>query len=185
MKRIICLLLVVIFLTGCGKENSAMEQAMRFRSSLLQAKTVSFDAAITADYGDVLHSFQMSCQWDSDEMKFTVVEPVSISGITGAISQDSGKIVFDDQALFFDTMADGMITPVSAPWVVMVAMQSGYIKGAGAQNNGYIIQLDDSYKENALHINLELNSDRIPSLAEIFYEGRRVLSINFENFIIL
>ena len=159
---------------------------MKFRNSLLQTTSVSFDAAITADFGDILHSFQMNCQWDStSEMKFTVLEPDSISGITGTISQDSGKIAFDDQALLFETMADGMITPVSAPWVVMVAMQSGYIKGAGVQNDGYIIQLDDSYKENALRVNLGMNSDYNPQFAEIFYDGRRVVSINFENFTML
>ena len=186
MKRIICLLLVVMFLTGCSKENSAMEQAIGFRNSLLQATSVSFDAAITADFGNVLHSFRMNCQWDSsNEMRFIVLGPDTISGIAGTISQDSGKITFDDQALFFEIIADGVITPVSAPWVVMSAMKSGYIKGAGVQNNGYIIQLDDSYNENALRVNLEMNSDFVPEFAEIFYDGRRVVSTYFENFTIL
>ena len=186
MKRIICALLLVILLAGCDDKNTAMDQALEFRNSLLNAGSVSFNAAITADFGDILHSFKMSCHWDrSSVIKFTVLEPVSISGITGTISSDNGKITFDDQALLFDTLADGMITPVSAPWVVMMAMQSGYIKGAGIQDDGYIIQLDDSYKEKTLHINLNMTLDCIPDFAEIFYDGRRVVSISFENFTIL
>ncbi len=163
-----------------------MEQALKFRRSLLQASAGTFDAVITADFESTLQSFKMNCQWDStDQMKFTVLEPNSISGITGTISQDNGKIAFDDKALFFETIADGQITPVSAPWVMMLAMKSGYIKGAGVNESGYLFQLDDSYKENSLNLNLQMNNDCVPIFAEIFYDGRRVVSITLENFTIL
>ena len=186
MKRFIGLLLIVVLLTGCGKENNAMEQAIKFRNSLLQSSTASFDAEITAEYEDILLSFKMNCVWNSaDQMKFTVLQPESISGISGIIAQENGKIEFDEKALFFDVMADGTITPVSAPWFVLRAMSSGYIKGAGERDNGYIIQLDDSYQENALNINLQMNDECSPKFAEVFYNGRRVVSISFENFTIL
>lgn len=163
-----------------------MVQALKFRNTLLQSKAVTFDAVITADYESIIHTFKMNCQCDfTDQMKFTVLEPSSISGITGTISQDNGKIEFDDKALLFDTIADGQITPISAPWVMMLAMKSGYIKGAGTNEDGYLFQLDDSYKENALSLNLQMNKDCLPIFAEVFYDGRRVVSISIENFAIL
>lgn len=186
MKRLIGLLLVVTLLTGCNKSSSAMDQALKFRDLLLRSGSGTFDAVITADFGDILHVFKMNCQWDSsDNMKFCVLEPETIAGVSGIIYQNNGKITFDDKALLFDTMADGSISPVNAPWVVLLAMRSGYIKGAGSNPDGCIIQLNDSYKENALNVNLQINDDCIPAFAEIFYDGRRVVSINFENFTML
>lgn len=163
-----------------------MEQALKFRNSLLQSDGGTFNVEITADFEDIIHSFKMNCEWDStDQMKFTVLEPESISGIAGTISQDNGKIEFDDKALFFDMMADGTITPVSAPWFVLRAMRSGYIKGAGVNEAGYLVQLNDSYRDDALNVNLQMNTDCSPVFAEVFYNGRRVVSIRFENFTIL
>ncbi|MBR3978069.1 MAG: hypothetical protein IKJ94_00405 [Oscillospiraceae bacterium] len=163
-----------------------MEQALKFRNSLQQASSVSLDAVITADYESIIHTFKMNCLWDTgDQMKFTVLEPDSISGIAGTISQESGKILFDDKALFFETMADGQVSPISATWLMMRAMKSGYIKGAGSSEGGYLVQLDDSYNENALNLNLQLNEACEPMSAEIFYDGRRVVSISVENFKIM
>lgn len=186
MKRLIGILLSVVLLLGCSKENAGLKRALEFRNSLLQSTGGTFDAVITADYLDILHTFKMNCKWDSlGEIQFTVLQPDSISGITGIISNDTGKILFDDKALFFDTMADGMVSPVSAPWVALLAMRSGYIKGVGESDCGYRIELDDSYKQKALNVNLEMNTDFIPLSAEIYYDGRRVVSISFEHFAIL
>lgn len=186
MKRYFCFLLIVVLLCGCNKNNSAMERALKFRNSLLQASSVTFDTVITADYESTIHTFKMNCQWDStDQMKFTVLEPSSISGVSGTISRDNGKILFDEKALFFETIADRQITPISAPCVMMLAMKSGYIKGAGNSEDGYLIQLNDSYKENALDLNLQMNNDCEPIFVEVFYDGRRVVSLSIENFTIL
>jgi len=37
---------------------------------------------------------------------------MTISGITGSLSQNGGKLTFDDKALAFDVMADGLVSPV-------------------------------------------------------------------------
>lgn len=186
MKRFFALVLVVMTLTACGKKNTALDNALSFRKSLLSAEGCSFDAVITADYGDVIYNFKLGCRSEGEnELAFTVLQPEAIAGITGTIDQDGGNIIFDDKALFFNTMADGQISPISSPWLMLRTLKSGYIKGAGNSANGEYIQIYDSYKEDALLLNYWLHENNIPNFAEIYWQGRRVVSIEIENFEIL
>lgn len=186
MKRLFALIFVVMTLTACGKKNTALDNALSFRKSLLSAKGCSFDTTITADYGDVVYNFKVRCQSDEkNELAFTVLQPETIAGITGTIDQDGGNITFDNKALFFNTMADGQISPISAPWLMLRTLKSGYIKGAGNSTNGEFIQIYDSYEEDALLLNYWLHENNVPNFAEIFWQGRRVVSIKIENFEIL
>ena len=55
---------------------------MKFRETLLAAQSCSFDAEITADYGDSLNQFRMGCQADSSgTIAFEVLAPETITGI--------------------------------------------------------------------------------------------------------
>ena len=87
MKKLAALLLALLMLTGCSKTRDMLDKAMTLRADLLACESCSFDAAITADYGDELHNFAMHCIGDNDgNLEFTVSEPESIAGITGVIS---------------------------------------------------------------------------------------------------
>ena len=41
--------------------------------------------------------------------------------------------------------------------------------------------MDDSYEENALNLDVWLDSEDIPQRADICYAGKRILSLNLEN----
>lgn len=182
MKKWITLLLVLTTLYGCTSKNEALDRAMTLRAELL-AKNVSFDTQITADYGDVSYQFSMGCQIQTDgTMTFSVLAPESIQGITGTVSGSGGKLTFDESALAFDLMADGLITPVSAPWVMMKALRGGYLSGCGIEEDKIRISVDDSYAEDALHLEVWLDEQDKPCEAEIYWQGRRLLTLTVTNF---
>ena len=163
-----------------------MKYALQLRSDLQASLGCCFDAKITADYGDILYHFLLNCQTQGNgDLGFTVVEPEAISGIRGTISQEGGKILFEDKALFFEEVAQTGITPVAAPWLMLKALKSGYIKGAGLTDSGTLVQIDDSYSGSALNVNLNLDHNHLPYFAEMFYNNRRIMSIEIENFAIL
>ena len=125
MKRIICMILMLFLLSGCSGDSGNMDRAMALRGKL-QQKEISFDATITADYGDKIHTFSVQCQADvQGNLKFTVTEPETIAGISGSVAKGSGKLTFDDQVLAFDILADGLISPVSGPWVMVETLRGG------------------------------------------------------------
>lgn len=185
MKRIIAIVLMVL-MVGCSKADTALDQAITLRNRLLDGNGCSFDAVITADYGEKLYTFSLNCQADAaGNLAFTVTEPKSISGITGTISDSGGKLTFDDQALAFEMLADGQVTPVSAPWLFLKTLRSGYLNAAGRDGEHTKLIIDDSYEENPIQLDIWLDENMIPIRGEILWQGRRVVSLSVNNFQIL
>lgn len=186
MKRIPALLLVLLLLSGCANARNQIDRALFLRTRLLQGEGCSFTARITADYGEQLHTFTLDCKGDHlGNLIFTVAEPETIAGITGLISTEGGKLTFQDTALEFPLLADGQVTPISAPWLLLKTLRGGYLTGAGEEGNLLRLTVDDSYEEDALHLDIWLNGENMPVQADILYDGRRILSLAIAEFQIL
>lgn len=179
------LILCAVLLTGC-KGDDTLSKAFSLRESVLAAEGCSFDARITADYGDKIYVFGMQCRFDTaGNLTFTVSEPDSIAGISGTIHENGGKLTFDDQMLAFPLIADEQLSPVSAPWVFMKALRSGYIHSS-AQGEDYTqLCIDDSYQEDAMQVDVFLSTSGQPYRAEILWKNRRILSLEITGFAFL
>ena len=185
MKKAGICFLLVCFLTGCSGASKEIERGMALRAQLLKAASCSFDTEITADYGDRIYQFSLSCQGDSQgNVTFAVTAPESIAGITGRIDHGAGQLCFDDAALQFDLMADGQVTPVSAPWILLKTLRGGCLTAAGQEEDLLRLTMDDSYAEDALRMEIWLNGNDLPVRGEIYYGGRRILSLDVKNFVL-
>ena len=186
MKRVLAVLMILLTLTGCTGRRGDLDRALGLRDGLLKGNGCAFETVITADYGDKIYSFRMNCRADSTGIvEFEVMHPETIAGISGTLSNEGGKLTFDDQALMFEMLTDGQITPVSAPWLFVHTLRSGYIKACGNDGNGLYIQIDDSYNEDALHLDVFTNENDMPIRVELLWQGRRIVSMDVENFTIL
>lgn len=175
--------MVFFLFTGCTKNSSHMSKALTMREKLIQANCCCFDVKIVADYEDYLYTFDLQCEFkQSSDLFFTVVAPESIKGLSGIISSDGGKLTFDKEVLAFPTLADGQISPVSAPWVFINTLKSGYIRACGMDNNGYLLTIDDSYQENALQLDILTDHNFTPIQADILWQGRRILALTISNY---
>ena len=186
MKRIILLIIALAaLLAGCQSEHH-IDRVMTLRKKLLAGNGCSFTTVVSADFGDKIFQFTMDCTADSDgKINFVITKPETIAGISGQISSEEGKLLFDEQVLSFDLLTDGLVTPVSAPWLLVRTLRGGYIDGGGKDNDLYLFQIDDSYEENPLRLDIWLNEDGIPVNADIIWDGRRVVSLTVDNFRIL
>lgn len=186
MKRLLVLLLLVFALSGCKGSAEPLDQAVALRKDILSSNGCSFTATITADYVDVTYNFAVDCAVDKDgKLNFTVTEPESIAGITGTVSPEGGKLTFDDHALAFPVLADGELSPVSGPYIFMKALRGGYINGCGEDADLIRVSVDDSYEQDALHLDLWLDKNNLPVQADIHWQGRRVLLLQVADFKIL
>ncbi len=182
MRRILAILTTLLMLCGCSQSDSRMDQALSMRDAILSGNGCQFGVTITADYQDVYYVFAMDCHVDSTgKLTFEVKEPETICGITGIISAEEGKLTFDDKVLIFATMAEGYITPVSAPWLFINALRGGFIKGCAQEDNGILITIDDSYMDEAIQLNIRTVDD-VPVFTEIIWKNRRVVTMNVETF---
>ena len=106
---------------------------------------------------------------------------MEIEGIRGTVSGTEGTVEFDDTVLAFPLMADGRLSPLSGPWVLMKAIRSGNILAAGQDGDLIHLTIDDSYGDNALSVDLWVEDGAVRE-AEIAWEGRRCLTMTVEDF---
>lgn len=183
MKRLLVIMLVLICLSGCDSDGSGMDRALKIREQMITGKGYRFTANITADYGDKIYTFVLDCSSEGkDTLHFKVISPDSISGISGSISGKGGSLTFDDQVLMFEMLADGQITPVSAPWLFIKSLNSGYIKGCTTTDDGLFLQIDDSYLEDAMQLDIRINDRDVPVFVEIIWKNKRIISMEVEDF---
>ena len=174
---------VLLLLAGCTDVDREMERAMALRSQILSAQECSFDVAVTADYGDQIHMFSMDCGGNAQgELTFCVTEPDTIAGITGHISEDGGKLTFADTVLAFPLLAEEQLSPVSAPWILFHTLRSGCLTSACMEEGLLRLTIDDSYEEDALHLDVWLDDRNLPVRADILFDGRRILSLTVDHF---
>ena len=172
-----------MLLCGCHTADSDLDAALALRKKLSSGAGCSFLAEITADYGDSVYTFELECESsENGDLRFSVVSPDTISGISGTLSETGGQMDFDNEVLAFPMMVEGEISPVSAPWLMLHSLLGGYIRGCGADGEGVKIIIDDSYAQEPLQVDLWLNSQQLPKGCEIMWQGRRIMSINIKSF---
>lgn len=186
MKRSCFMVILAILLSGCKTAPRELEQGMELRSKILKGKQISFITDIVADYGDSIQLFSMDCLCDDQgNLSFTVVAPDTIAGITGKISQGQGQLTFDETALYIPVLTDEQINPVSAPWILMKTLRSGYLSSAGMEEDQLRMTIHDTYEENALMLDIWLNDDSLPRNVEISYAGKNILTLTVRDFEIM
>ena len=185
MKKVV-LVILVLFLCGCAKNTEHTKDVLSLRQELLSGNGCYFLAEITADYEEELYMFTLECTADKQgDLTFCVVAPERISGITGKIDQTNGALTFDDQVLLFDTLNEEQLTPVSAPYIFLKTLRSGYVHGCGRDGDLAFWRMDDSYRDQAYQVEIWANDQNIPVRSEILWKGRRILSISVKEFRIL
>ncbi len=186
MKRAFAVLVVAaLLLCGCTSGEGQMDRALNLRSLLL-AKGARFSVALSADYGNAVQEFSMDCEVSSQgAVSFTVMKPESIAGISGTVDGSGGKLTFDSTVLSFELMADGQLSPVSAPWVLMKTLRSGYLSSSVQEADHLRLAIDDSYENDALHLDIWLDVNDAPVHAEIIWQGRRLMSMDVKDFTFL
>lgn len=178
----VAIVCIVLLFCGCSKSNDSIADVITLRNKILNGNGCSFSATVNADYGEDLYTFSMDCIADKEgNVSFSVTKPYAIAGITGKVSTDSGIITFDNKILAFQKFPDDNVSPVSSPWIFMKTLRSGYIRGCTGNNGNYQIEIDDSYEEDALRLNIIIEKN-LPVYSEIFWNGRRVISITVDNF---
>ena len=95
---------------------------------------------------------------------------------------EDGTLTFDDVALHFPLLADNQVTPVSAPWLLLKTLRSGCLTSGGTSGELIRLSIDDSYDDDALHLDIWLDSQNLPVKAEILFRERKVLSLDVTNF---
>ena len=175
----ICLLLF----SGCTISSGGIDRAIELRQRFQSADGCQFDCTVQADYGEYLFTFGLSCKASVDgTIQFLVTKPDSVNGITGYIDNKGGKLTFDDQVLAFPPLADGYLSPVIAPWLLVKALSNGYISYVDASDGEIIIGFDDSFHQKPLQTRLRLDDTNTPVGCEFIWHNVCIVSMQISNY---
>ena len=78
-------------------------------------------------------------------------------------------------------MADGLLSPVSGPWVLLRALRSGNLTSAGTEGALTRLTIDDSFQDDALQADLWLENG-VPIRAELCCQEQKFLSMELTGF---
>lgn len=182
MKKVMVLLATMLLLGGCGKTEDVQNDLLKMRKEL-SGNEYTFLAYIHADFGENTYDFKLDCKFDAvGNMTFTIISPETISGITGKIDTAGGALIFDEEAVVFNLLADGQVSPVCAPWLVMKGLCGGFLSSWGQESDSTILTIDDSFQGESISFRVSVTKNLQPLSAEILWEDRCILSITVENF---
>lgn len=158
-----------------------MEEVLALRGRCLGGD-VSFRTEIRADYITNIECFTLDCAFDTEgRMEFTVCAPDEIEGIRGTVSGSGGTVEFEDVVLGYPLLAQGRLSPLASPWVLVKALREGCIVAVGREGETLHLTIDDSYGENALTLDVWLKEGQVEE-AEIAWEGRRCVTMTVDDF---
>ena len=182
MRRILSLCLICFILTGCKGEENLLERGITFRSELVASGGCRFRAHITADYGQEVQNFTLDCESDGDGIvTFCVVEPETISDITGTMEGEKGIVTYDGLQLVYPLLVYERLSPVSAPALIVRCWLKEFILSAGYDGTLYRITYEKKIQEKDLLIDTYFEKD-IPISAELCYNGYRILNVQITDF---
>ena len=172
-------------LCGCaGKpEEDPSQQALTFRQDVTQYPC-SFQAEITADFGDTVNLFSLSCTHTPDggtQMRLTA--PQTLAGITAQVTDAEGKLVFDGAEAVFGTLEGLGLSPMAAPELLAQAWQSGYISYTGMENGCLHVTYLCGYGEDEYRADVWFEND-MPLRAELSCNGFAAVQIEVTDFIL-
>ncbi len=184
LKLAAVLTILLCLLSACGsKETASLQAPMDFRTQLLEAGACTFQAEITADYGDSIYVFTVDCECLTDgTATVTVSEPQSIAGITAKITAGGDELVFDDMAVAFEPLANGNAAPVCAPSIAVDAWTNAYIRAAGQEGEWLRVTYERGYDAEQLIVDCWYDEKNIPICAEICYNDQTVLKLDISQF---
>ena len=180
--KLCSLLLCCFILAGCsGEKVQAGQSALDFRTDLMAHNGCSFTAQISADYGDQVYAFTLKCRSDGEETRLQVTEPDAIAGIAATVSADGTKLQFDDAELDFGKLANGYVSPVTVPWLLVQCWMGEYIAWSGADGDLERVTYLRGYDDAELTVDTWF-SNGVPLHAEVIYDDVRCLTVEILDF---
>lgn len=166
-------MMILLLLCACGAGNTSAQTPIAFRTSLNESIECSFTVAVTADYGEYIREFLLSCETGPDSAGLTVLEPEVARGIRAEVSGEDAQVSFEDTVLAVEDFSSRRISPMAAPYILSEAWRGGYISATGMDGEYESVEYLLGYGTEELTITTFF-SDELPVRAEIS-DGENVL----------
>ena len=123
------LMMTLLLLPGCGEREARLEEGFgALRQAVTAAQSIRFQAALTADYGDVSEDYTLAASYDGQETVVEVLSPELIKGVKAHALRGETTVDFDGAILGAGPLDKEGLTAMSALPVMLDAMANAYVE---------------------------------------------------------
>ena len=155
------LMMTLALLSGCGSGGEAEFEALR--AGVSAAAEVRLTAEVTADCGESVETYTLSCVSDADGSEVEVLAPALVAGVRARISSAGGALVYEGLELSAGDLGAGL-SPVSALPALLDAVRTAHLDAAWSEGGCTAVKLTPS---DELEIVLRLDENGLPARAEL------------------
>lgn len=182
IRRFISFILTLFLLSSCAVSENDEEELSKSLSSITNA---SYTAKITAIFPTREAVFTINHTHTPDEDRASVISPAEVAGTTCTISGDEGFLQFDGAILEIGKLDETGVSPFSAIYSLLNIWKSGVFSeitnSVMYEKSAYLVIACDEHKGAELEYRTWFSKDNhLPLYAEIFSDGTRVITCEFE-----
>lgn len=183
MRRILLsVLLCFVVLSACAGDDGHIRPAIDFRAALVQSGGCSFTGEISADDGECIQIFRLSCDADAGgALSFTILEPETLEGISATVTEGGERLDYDGLSVDLGLLADESLAPAAAPGVILQSWLEGYILWGGESEEYYEVTYEQELNQVLLKV-VTTFKNKLPISAEVCYNNGRILQMKIEEF---
>ena len=153
--------------------------------------SIQASGRITADYGERIYQYDITCTGNAEAGELTVVSPEAISGTGTAWAEGETLLEYEGVSLETGPLSPDGLSPADALPVILSACQSGVILESGLEGGEdeeqILYLLTENPRTNAEESRVALWADPTDGRllkAEIYWAGERVICLSFTDFAI-
>lgn len=175
-------LTTALTLTACTKETAADAAAALQQSWQTHAST-ALTCDLTADYGDRVYPFTLTCTETPTAAEVTITEPSSVAGVTARVTDDGATLTYDGAEVFTGALTPEGLSPMEAVPLMFRLWREGLILEAAfepVKDTPCLTVLYRVTDEVSLRTWFSLETS-LPLMAELISGGYAVITASFTN----
>lgn len=181
-NRISVLMISLLLLCGCSKEQAAEERFLAFRESVQDCYLV-LDAEITADYGETVESYTIASRETTEGTDLEVLAPEEVEGIRASTDGEAYTLSYDGAILGVGPLTASGVTPLSALPVLADALCNAHVERCWEEvyNGRETLAVSLCIDETTTATLWLAADDLTPCFAELAENGKTVLFYTVTN----
>ena len=178
-KAIVSALMMTLLLLGsCGEREARLEEDFqRLRDAVTAARSMRFQAELTADEGGSVSDYTLAADYDGQTVTVEVLAPEILAGIRATARRGEAALEYQGVILGAGPLDGEGLTPMSALPVMIDAMASAYVELLW-QEDGYTAARLYAGEKSVLTLWLDGDTG-LPVAGEYATGGRTVLTCRF------
>ena len=182
-KKLSVLAALLLTLSGCARQDTAMQRALDLRTALTAAGGCAFAAQAKVNYGEEIFRFSMDCAYEAGGgVTIRLTEPQTLAGIGAEVSADGARVAYEDTEVGFAELAGGRVSPMRLPYLLAESWYRGYISACGWEDGVLRATYLLGYDDNEITVDTWLDASGLPVRAAVSYQGQTLLKAELHHF---